>query len=586
MRQPRVLLGLLPLAAAVSLLAFACAESPEVASIALIMRAPQGALDGATKVTLSVFDADLAKCDAATGHVSAIPAEGTQSFSLSKEGCPKGLSWCKTITLDKDGSTKMFAVQATGPAGLLAEGCTSAKIDQDPLDVSIQLQRYTAPACCNDGKLQAGEQCDTSVVAAQTCDGQPGGVCLGIEADEVCECDCRAKEIALDRSVDNAATIPAVGTKSALALIFAPGGTADLQDGLRAAFNDTISNQGDVALRVLKKDLFAIATPTPFASPQVIPKVCGGQGSTVRRQQNPAVALCGSDALAIVYENKEKSAVRFDITVFEQDASGCPAIALPLQVNTATTESALYPAAAQGPSGNVLIVWSTETAELFARIYKPGGVMDAPEFKIASGAGRAKVAGNAAGWVVVYSGNGGGDVDGVVTRTVSAGGVVGSEQLVNTVTAGAQDQPDVALFEDGRALVTWRSGGDIFFQRFDATGAAVAGDQDGPLNTTLDGDQAAPVVAASRDVGDFFAVAWESAGDVRARFLGASGGFLYNSVTGQNGDFSATNPSVQAPRVGPAIAIGRGGFVVIGWEDQSVEHAGVYARRFPLPTAE
>jgi hypothetical protein len=584
MREPRILLGLLPLAAA-PFLVFACAEPPEVASIGLVMRAPQGALDGATQVKLSVFEADLAECAASTGHVSAIPAEGTQSFNLSKDGCPKGLSWCKTITLDKDGSTKMFAVQATGPAGLLAEGCTTAKIDQDPLEVSIQLQRYTAPACCNDGKLQAGEQCDTGVVAPQTCGGEPGGACLGIVPDQVCECDCRAREIALDRSVDQAANIPAVGTKSALALAFAPGATDDLKDGLRAVFNDTLSNQGDVLLRFLKKDLFAIAAPIPFASPQVVPKICGGVGGTVRQQRNPALATCGNDSLAIVYESNEKSAGRFDITVFEVDASGCIAAAQQ-PVSTTTTESSLSPAAAQGPGGNVLIAWSSESGDLLARVYKPGGVMDAPEFKLASGAGRAKIAGNTSGWTVVYSGSGAGDGDGVFMRAVSPSGAVGAEQLVNAITAGVQDQPAVAMLEDGRTLVTWRSGGDIYFQRYDAAMTKLAGDQDAPLNTTRDGDQATPAVAASGDVGAFFAVAWQSAGGISARFVGADSGFLYNSVTGQNDEFAATHPDIQAPRQGPAIAVGRAGFVAIGWEDQSVEHAGVYVRRFPLPATQ
>jgi hypothetical protein len=573
----------------VPLLVFACAERDEVASIGLIMRAPLGALDGATQVKLSVFAADLAKCEASTGHVDAIPAEGTQSFNLEKGGCPKGLSWCKTITLDKDGSTQMFAVQATGPAGLLAEGCTTAKINQDPLDVTIQLQRYTPPACCNDGKLQAGEQCDSGVAAAEACNGAAAGVCGGVIPDQVCECDCRAKEIALDRAFDQAATIPPVGTKTALTLLFAPGDTPDLQDGLRGAFNDTSaqSTQGDVALRVLKKDLFAIDLPIPFASPQIIPKVCGGLGGTTRRQQNPALTLTGTDALAIVYESSEKSAGRFDITVFEQDASGCAgAGAAPQRVSTTDLVNSLYPAAARGPNGNVLIVWLADGGDLLARVYKPGGAMDEPEFKIASGAGRAKIAGNANGWIVVYGGSGAGDTDGVYMRTISPSSTVGPEQLVNTITAGVQDQPDVAMFDDGRMLVTWRSGGDVYFQRFDGAKTAVAGDQDAPLNTMRDGEQLTPVVAASRDVGDFFAVAWQSNGNISARFVGADSGFLYNSVTGQNDEFSAAHPSIASQRQGPAIAIGRGGFVAIGWEDQSVEHAGVYVRRFPLPTAE
>ena len=67
-------------------------------------------------------------------------AEGS-ACDVDKD-CTGGASWCATIELDRDGSDKMFSVVAKSPAGTLGQGCASAKIDQDPLNVSIQIQRF------------------------------------------------------------------------------------------------------------------------------------------------------------------------------------------------------------------------------------------------------------------------------------------------------------------------------------------------------------------------------------------------------------------------------------------------------------
>src|SRR5262245_57958704 len=104
----RLLLGIVP-ALPGALLFAACDARP--VSLGLSMTAPQGLLDQATSVTLSVFDAGGAKCDSATGHV-AIPGNA-QVFPLSNKGCTGGDLWCATIKLDKDGANKMFAVVAT-----------------------------------------------------------------------------------------------------------------------------------------------------------------------------------------------------------------------------------------------------------------------------------------------------------------------------------------------------------------------------------------------------------------------------------------------------------------------------------------
>lgn len=565
--RSRLLLGC-SFVSAVVLGAFACGEggSGEVASIGLIMSAPQGVLDGATDVKLSVFDADAGSCDAA-GHVDAIPSTGTQTFALTQQGCPSGLSWCKTITLDKDGSSKIFAVQVSRGQDLIAEGCTTATVNQDPLEVSIQIQRATPPACCGDGKIQVSEQCDAGGLAS----------CGGVVADEACQESCTAREIAVDRAATAAETYPAVGAKSALALAFAPG-TGEYTDGLRAVFNDP-SNAGDVQLRVLRSDLFSVASPLVLSSPQILQRSCGGSTPITTTQRNASLAPVGADLLAVAYEDDFASPqARVDIRLMALDSSSCPS-ANPQQVNT-TLVSSSKPSIARGPGGDALIVWTNASNQLLGRIYRGGAGLDAAEIAIATGATAARVAGGTDAWTIAYSTGAG-----VFTRTVSADGSVGAESRVDTPSSGTASQPSVAMFDDGRTLVAWQRAGDIYFQRYDAAGTKIAGDQGAPLNTTLAGDQSEPTVAASKSGGDFFTIAWTSEGSIRARFAGAASGFLYNGVTGQNADFDATDPAIAGQRSAPTLAIS-GQYVVIGWEDRSAAHPGVYVRRFPFPATE
>src|SRR5262249_41510895 len=107
---------------ALAALAIAACAGARPVDVGLVMRVPEGLLDQASSVDLFVFDASLAKCDTKTGHASTIP-DTAKRFPLDNGGCTGGASWCKTISLDEDGSTQLFVVRARAAAGILAEGC-------------------------------------------------------------------------------------------------------------------------------------------------------------------------------------------------------------------------------------------------------------------------------------------------------------------------------------------------------------------------------------------------------------------------------------------------------------------------------
>jgi hypothetical protein len=584
----RLLLGLVPALPLLALAGSCGADADAPVSIGLVLRAPAGLLDQANAIRLQVFDASKASCQA-TGHVSTVPA-GAQTFALQSTGCAAGVAWCKDITLDKDGSTKMFAVVASNAAGILAEGCATATINQDPLEVDIQVQRYLSPACCGNGKLEPGEQCESATTTTE---------CPGIAADTVCAADCTSIEIPVDRKVG--APRPAVATKSELAIAFCPGAPDyGLQNGLRAVFTDTAagtSGGADVAIRAFDAGLHPLQDPSLILpEPHPVPLLCSDAKATkgsVNAQRTPSIAPIGADLVAVVYVSDELTATHDDIFLSAQGLDGCAEKA-PVRVND-NSGAASPDVAAGGIAGTGLVVWTRAgqvLGRLVARTVDAGDVptltpQGGGSIAIAPNGAAPRVAGSASGWVVAYQGAGAGDGDGIFVRTVSPGGVVGPEIRVNTATDGVQEQPDVAMLSDGRFVVVWRSAGDVWLQRFDAAGQPAAHDQDEPLNTVRDDDQARPAVAASGDLGQFYVAAWESRlggnGAIAARIVGGDSGFGYNSVSGQNDEFEASVPGAVGERRRPAVAIGGGGYVAIGWQDEAAAQPGLVVRRFPLP---
>lgn len=564
------LLPLLLLAAAATTTATLAAScnAPRGADLGLSMSAPQGLLDSASDVKLYIFAAKDHACDPATGHAG--DTAGTKPTTLVKDKCGAG-TWCADdITLDQDGSTKTFYVEVTDAnATRLAEGCTTEKIDQDPLEVSIKIVRYVVPGCCGNGSVEIGELCDNG--------GSP--TCGGTMASEVCAADCSAAEIPLDYKTGGAGHAP--GDETGVALSFATG-NGQLTNGLRAAFQDKAPgspNIPDVDIRFMKSDLTTVTSPALQSGPLRIPLNCAAPSGPGEARQNfePQIATLGGTTSAVVFTGDKATPQNFDIYVsLLDDKQGCATKAA-LLVN-GTPSGCSHPDVAEGPGSEGLIVWA-QGGNVKARTVDASGTFGA-ELSVAPGKDP-RVAGTPGGWLVVYEGAGGGDDDGILVRSISSAGIVGSETLVNSKTGGVQDQADIATQSDGRSVVVFHSEGDVYFQRYDSAGTAVSGDQAGPIHAIADGEQANP--AASAGTNDFFVVAWEDGGSIRARYLGSSSGFVFNDVDGQNTDFLASSPGIAGDRHKPAVAYGGDGYVVFAWDDQSAGHPGVFASRFPTP---
>ena len=353
-----------------------------------------------------------------------------------------------------------------------------------------------------------------------------------------------------------------------------------------------------------------ISTPSPSPHPLGLqlrlPLLCSAVTGTgiPREQRAPALAAASSDTMVIVYQSDEiHGGHDYDVVLAAQTADGCAdakpcAASKDCQTECDTVAGTCKPSVvlnttpggcsdvhvAAGPAGAVLVTW-TRKEGVFGRVWHTDGTVSPPngEISLAPSGSASRVAGSPLGFRVAYQGNG----TGVFFVNVDADGKSSGATLVNAGATG--DQPDVAVLDNGAMLIAWHSAGDIFFQRFDPHGTPAAADQNAPLNTSGLGaavDQQHPAVAGANG---FFVVAWETTGssglgDVAARFVGGATGFGYNSVTGQNDEFVATDPATMGDRHRPAVALGS--YTVIGWEDHAAGPPGVYLRRFPTPSAE
>ncbi len=276
------------------------------------------------------------------------------------------------------------------------------------------------------------------------------------------------------------------------------------------------------------------------------------------------------------------------------DADGQP-LAEPQLVNQTTAGVQSDAAVSMLPGGGFVVVWqgrgNGDREGIFARWYNAAGSATTGEVLINQTTGGAQTAPQVAvsadgSTTFVWQGVGTGDHDGIFARRFDGAGVpLGNEILVNTTTARQQAHPDIAINDDGIALVTWSSrhqdGSDwgIYAQRFNADGTRL-GDEF-QVNSHESGSQMAAKVTA---VGNDFVVAWQSHdqdGDgwgVYAQTVSAEADLVGNELR--------LNDQAGGQQHEVSIAATSGGSFVAAWTDGTPDGTGwnVKAREVNLTT--
>ncbi len=260
-------------------------------------------------------------------------------------------------------------------------------------------------------------------------------------------------------------------------------------------------------------------------------------------------------------------------------------------VNTTTAGNQRQPDIATDPAGNFTVVWTGLDGDgdgVFARRFSADGTPLGAEFRvntvIAGAQSAPAVAMDAQGrFVVVYAAPDA-DGNGIYARRYAASGSAldAAPFRVNVGTAGDQAAPDVAAAPDGATVIAWSErfpGEDyltrVSFRLFAANGRPTTGDV---VADTEDSEDGLTRVSVAMQADGSFVIAYENSfrgdeyGVVGTAGFSATGEWLQSSVY--------AGGSYQGGRYNPAIATAGSGYVLAA--DDSVsdrEEDVVYASR-------
>ena len=262
-------------------------------------------------------------------------------------------------------------------------------------------------------------------------------------------------------------------------------------------------------------NLIVFAEAPPSATPSV-------PDAGVSNGYSHAVAMDSAGDFVVAWQEYNMDVYDYDICAQRYDAAGVPR-GSPFQVNTFTAGDQEYPVIAMDVDGDFVVVWTSEEQD--------------------------------------------GDSYGIYAQRYNAlGARLGSEFRVNSVTAGNQYAPAVAMNEDGDFVIIWTDSarGGIYGQRYNPAGVPQSGEfQSSGTNGGYWG-----TVAMRNDGG--FVVVWGSSGIEGQRYdaLGAALGEPFEVTTANSAN--------------PSIAMDADGDFVVGWTewDRDGDESGVFARQY------
>ncbi|MDZ4689197.1 MAG: cadherin domain-containing protein [Planctomycetaceae bacterium] len=333
-----------------------------------------------------------------------------------------------------------------------------------------------------------------------------------------------------------------------------------------------------VAARIQPLEARALLSASPIVSEFPI------NTFTTGIQQLPAVVADAEGNFVVAWMSDGQDGSGTGIYAQRYDAVGAK-VGGEFRVNTYTTGDQASAAVAMDDDGDFVVTWSSENQDgsgygVYAQRYNNLGVAVGGEFLVNSlttgHQGNSSVAMDASGnYVVAWQDEAidwfldGFDGDGVgifAQRFDNTGAMLGGQFRVNTITAGDQYTPDVAMNEAGQFVIAWSSGALPRAQVYDANGAAVGTEID-VSSTPQSLELTYPAVAIDND-GDF-AVAWHSGTMIGAELRSSIYMRRFNAAgTGQGNDV-LVNTFGGIGQSFADIAMDATGNSVVVWQDFS-----------------
>jgi len=243
------------------------------------------------------------------------------------------------------------------------------------------------------------------------------------------------------------------------------------------------------------------------------------------------------------------------------------------------------PSVARSIDGISVVVWNDDRdgngiGNIYARGFDREGCELFPEFMVHAAASgdqaQPSVAINQTGaWVVAWSDDSDGNgVHQIKAKRFNANGqAVFSQITVNQDAFGDQQDPKVALADDGEFVVVWRDTANnqnhIEARRFNAAGDPLSSDI---LVSGTSPEARNPAVSMNQQTGDFLTV-WEDDANQNQIYEVKMRGF--SSGGAERIPLTTVNTNSAGQQVNPAVAVNNSGDFVVVWQDD-VDNNGSY----------
>lgn len=307
---------------------------------------------------------------------------------------------------------------------------------------------------------------------------------------------------------------------------------------------------------------------------------------TTESQDDASVAVAGNGDFIVVWESDAQDGDSRSVNGQRFASDGTP-LGTEFQVNTYTTEAQDDPWVAAWTNGDFVVVWESieqdgEDSGVFARRYASSGTaLDAMEFLVNNvtdgDQNQPEVAAWSGGFVVSWSSSQDGYGYGIFAqRFDTAGAELGTEFQVNEYTTSDQTQSTIGAASAGDFVVAWTSRYqieylDVFARRFASNGAA--SDEEFLVNSYVDDAQEEPAIGVAPS-GDFL-ISWASSNDQDGDDAGVFAQ-LHDSAGGDLGGEFRVNTSTDGNQSDPAVAaLGTTGNFVVAWQGASIADGAI-----------
>ncbi|MEL6222136.1 MAG: calcium-binding protein [Cyanobacteria bacterium J06627_8] len=316
---------------------------------------------------------------------------------------------------------------------------------------------------------------------------------------------------------------------------------------------------------------------------------------TFDEQDSPDVAIAPDGNFVVVWRSDDQDGDEGGIFAQVYDEFGNALRPVDIPVNTVTVEDQTEPVVAIAPDGSFVVVWTSEGVDgqdkgIAARRFSPNGTPIGQEFIVNTftdfdqenpAIAMADDGSFVVTWTSVGQDGSGGSI--AAQRFNANGNPIGNEFLVNTTTTADQEEPDIAMTPTGEFVIVWESENQdtssstgIFGQRFTREGDPI-GDEIA-INSVVTGQQETPAVAVDEQ-GSFVAV-WESDGleSGNSEIIGRR----FNSSGQPIGNDFVVNDSLVDDQTNPDIAMDGDANFIVSWTDEGtgVTEDNVFYRQF------